>query len=222
MPIKIISIRTMTNIVPAYGLWGLVIINIAIFLIFAFSYTQPKTPRDWRAFGAFSAFIIALFTEMYGFPLTTYFLSGWLVSKYPGLDLYSHNTGHLWETLFGWKGDPHLNPLHLLSDLLIVAGFFLLASAWDRLYSAQKLHKLATTGPYAHVRHPQYLAFIIIMTGFLLQWPTFVTLAMFPILIVTYAVLAKHEKQEMIRKYGKTYNDYRKSVPAFIPRFTGT
>jgi hypothetical protein len=49
---------------PAYGLWSLVIINSAIFIIFAFSFTKPKTKRDWRSFSAFSAFIIALFFEI--------------------------------------------------------------------------------------------------------------------------------------------------------------
>src|SRR5713101_2913656 len=92
----------MNTDVPAYGLWPLVVINALVFIIFAFSFTHPQTGRDWRSFGAFSAFIVALFTEMYGFPLTIYLLSGWLGSAFPGINLLSHNTGHLWETLMGW------------------------------------------------------------------------------------------------------------------------
>src|SRR5215469_2301646 len=124
--------------VPAYGLWGLVIINTAVFVIFAFSFTKPKTSRDWRSFSAFSAFIVALFTEMYGFPLTIYLLSGWLQARYPGIDLMSHDSGHLWFTLFGLKGDPHFGVLHIASDLLIFGGFILLSVAWNVLYQAQR------------------------------------------------------------------------------------
>ena len=119
----------MTHDAPAYGLWSLVVINIAIFAIFAYSFTRPRRARDWRSFGAFGAFLVALFVEMYGFPLTIYLLSRWLQRRYPGLDLLSHDTGHLWETLLGWRGNPHLNPLHLLSDVLIAGGFILLARA---------------------------------------------------------------------------------------------
>lgn len=50
----------MTNNPPAYGFWTRVIINSAIFLIFAFSFTKPETTRDWRSFSAFSGFIVAL------------------------------------------------------------------------------------------------------------------------------------------------------------------
>src|ERR671924_2432033 len=146
----------------AYGLWSLVVINAAVFIIFAFSFTHPRPSRDWRSFGAFVAFLVALFTEMYGFPLTIYLLSAWLSSRYPGLDLFSHEAGHLWETLLGWQVDPHLNPVHLLSNVLIGGGFILLASAWHVLYEAQRTHRLATIGAYAYMRHPQYVGFILI------------------------------------------------------------
>jgi protein-S-isoprenylcysteine O-methyltransferase Ste14 len=212
----------MTAEAPAYGLWSLVVINVAVFAMFAFSFTHPRTARDWRSFGAFTAFLVALFTEMYGFPLTIYLLSGWLQGRYPGLDLLSHNTGHLWETLLGSQGDPHMNPLHLLSSFLIAGGFILLGAAWRVLYAAQQAHRLATTGPYAHVRHPQYAGFILIMLGFLVQWPTILTLAMFPILVWMYVRLAHREEREVQAEFGETYARYAAMTPAFIPRLRGT
>jgi len=210
----------MTSSDSAYGLWPLVVIDAAIFVIFAFSFTHPRTARDWRSFGAFSAFIVALFTEMYGFPLTIYLLSGWLQSRFPGVNLLSHNNGHLWETLFGWKGDPHLNPIHLVSDALIAGGFLLLASAWSVLYRAQQSHRLATTGVYAHLRHPQYTAFIAIMLGLLIQWPTILTLLMFPVLVVMYVRLARREERDALAAFGSAYAQYAAQAPGFFPRLS--
>ena len=184
--------------VPAYGLWGLVLINTVVFVGFAFSFFKPSTPRDWRSFSAFSAFIVALFAEMYGFPLTIYLLSGWLQTRYPGLNLLSHDAGHLWWTLTGQHGDPHLGALHVASLVAIGAGFWLLASSWRVLYQAQRLHALASSGPYARVRHPQYDGFVLIMFGFLLQWPTLLTLAMFPILVWMYVRLGIAEEREVV------------------------
>jgi protein-S-isoprenylcysteine O-methyltransferase Ste14 len=205
----------------AYGLWSLVIINSLIFIIFAFSFTKPRTARDWRSFSAFSAFIVALFVEMYGFPLTVYLMSGWLLRRYPGLDLFSHDAGHLWNTLLGWKINPHFDPLHILSNVLIFGGFILLSAAWKVLYEAQQSGTLATTGPYARVRHPQYVAFILIMLGFLFQWPTIPTLLMFPILVYMYVRLARREEQEVLREFGDEYRRYIDSTAAFFPRFGG-
>ncbi len=201
----------------AYGLWSLVVINSLVFIIFAFSFTKPRTNRDWRSFSAFSAFIVALFVEMYGFPLTIYLLSGWLVQKYPGVDFFSHDAGHLWNTLVGWKINAHFDPLHILSNILILCGFILLSAAWKVLYEAQRTGTLAVSGPYAYVRHPQYSGFILIMFGFLLQWPTLVTLIMFPILVTMYVRLARREEQEVAEEFGDQYRRYAARTPAFLP-----
>lgn len=204
----------------AYGLWSLVVVNSVVFILFAYSFFKPQTGRDWRSFGAFSAFIVALFAEMYGFPLTIYFLSGWLQSRYPGVDWFSHDAGHLLEMLFGWKSHPHSGPFHILSFVLIIGGFFLIAGAWRVLYDAQQRGTLATTGPYGYVRHPQYDGFILIMFGFLLQWPTILTLAMFPVLVWMYVRLARQEEREALASFGKAYADYAAQVPAFIPQLS--
>ena len=208
----------MNHDVPAYGLWSLVIINAAVFILFAFSFFKPKTARDWRTFGTFSAFIVALFVEMYGFPLTIYLMSGWLGSRYPGIDFMTHDAGHLFETLFGWRGNPHFGPFHLLSFVFIGGGFILLASAWDVLYKAQRAGTLATGGPYATIRHPQYVAFVLIMFGFLLQWPNLVTLVMFPILVMVYAELARREERDVRAQFGLVWDAYASRTPTFIPR----
>ena len=206
---------------PGYGLWSLVIINSLVFIIFAFSFAKPQSSRDWRSFGAFSGFLVALFTEMYGFPLTIYLLSGWLSARFSGIDWMSHDSGHLLETIFGWKTNPHWGPFHIISNILIVAGFWLLASAWKVLYAAQRDHRLAISGPYARVRHPQYMGFILIMTGFLFQWPTLVTPAMFPILVFMYIHLARREERDARTQFGEAYNRYAANTPAFLPKFGG-
>lgn len=204
---------------PAYGLWGLAILNIALFTFFAWSFYKPTTGRDWRSFGMYSAFIVALFAEMYGFPLTLYLLSGWLTTKFPGVNWLSHDAGHLLEEMFGWRANPHFGPFHLLSFVFIGLGFWLLAEAWPVLYVAQKRKQLATRGPYAKIRHPQYVGFVSIMFGFLLQWPTLITLAMFPILVFAYARLARHEEADTLATFGDEYRRYAAKVPAFFPRW---
>ena len=208
----------MTENVTAYGLWALVIFNSAIFLMFAFSFTKPQTARHWRSFGAFAAFIVALFVEMYGFPLSIYLMSGWLQTKYPQLDLLSHNTGHLWSTLLGEKGDPHFGPLHIASYVFLGFGFYLLSSAWNVLYHAQRSNTLAQSGPYARIRHPQYVVFVLILFGFLLQWPTLLTLTMFPILLIMYGRLGITEEKEMRTRFGGVFDRYADSTPRFFPR----
>jgi protein-S-isoprenylcysteine O-methyltransferase Ste14 len=207
----------MNHDAPAYGLWTLALLNSAVFLMFAFSFFKPQTARDWRSFGAFAAFVVALFAEMYGFPLTIYLLSGWLQTRYPGLDILSHDAGHLWSTLLGAKGDPHFGVLHVASYLFIGAGFWLLSSAWNVLYHAQRRAELATTGPYARIRHPQYVAFVLVLLGFLLQWPTLLTLLMFPVLVLMYGRLATSEEADMRSRFGEVFERYAQRTPRFVP-----
>ncbi len=203
----------------AYGLWTLVLINSAVFILFAYSFSKPRSPRDWRCFGGFSAFIVAMFTEMYGVPVTMYLLSGWLQRRYPGLDPLSHDAGHLWWTLTGQHGSPHFGALHILSNVLILGGFILLSAAWNVLYRAQRQHQLATSGIYARMRHPQYVGFMAIMFGFLLQWPTILTLAMFPLLVWMYVRLAHTEEREALREFGREYGEYAAVTPRWTPRW---
>ena len=203
--------------VPAYGLWGLAIVNSLIFILFAFSFTKPSNPRDWRSFGAFSSFIVALFAEMYGFPLTLYLFSGWLQTRYPGLNIFSHDAGHLWWTLLGWNGDPHWNPIHILSSVLTVCGLVYIGRAWEVLYKAQRSHTLAISGPYATIRHPQYVGFIVVMVSFLLEWPTLLTLLMFPVLVTMYVRLAHQEERDALAEFGDEYARYAAVTPAFLP-----
>ena len=207
----------MTDDAPAYGLWLLVAANSVIFIMFAFSFGKPQSPRDWRSFGMFTAFIVALFAEMYGFPLSIYLISGWLQTRYPGLDLMSHDAGHLWSTMFGWTGNPHFSVLHILSFVFIGGGFILLSAAWPHLLAAQKQGRLATLGVYSRIRHPQYVGFISILFGFLLQWPTILTLGMFPFLVLMYVHLAHVEEAEARKTFGNQYDRYAARVPGWFP-----
>ncbi len=199
----------------------MVVLNSALFIFFAFTFFKPQSGRDWRSFGAFSAFLVALFTEMYVFPLTIYLLLPWLQSHYPGINWLTHDAGHLLEEMVGWRGNPHFGPLHLLSDVFICGGFWLLSASWPPRYQAQRHKQVAISGPYDRIRHPQYVAFVAVMVGFLLQWPTLLTVGMFPILVFMYGRLAKTEKRDSLATFGDSYAAYLRATPAFIPRLGG-
>ena len=142
-----------------------------------------------------------------------------MVSRnYPRIDFLAHDNGHLLHALLGFEGNAHFDPLHIASNVFIISGLFLLSSAWSVLHKAQQTHSLASSGWYARCRHPQYIAFIIIMFGFLLQWPTIPTLVMFPILLVVYVRLAKREESIALEEFGDTYRQYMEITPAWIPR----
>ena len=97
----------------------------------------------------------------------------------------------------------------------------LLSKAWHVLYHAQRRHELPTAGPYRSIRHPQYVAFVLIMFGFLLQWPTLLTLAMFPVLVFMYVRLAISEERDSARDFGEAWLAYATVTPRFIPAVDG-
>lgn len=200
-----------------YGLWILVVVNSVVFIVFAVSFFHPRSGRDWRTLGGFAAFVVALFTEMYGYPLTVYLLTGPLGGIVPGVNL-GHDAGHLWADLIQWKGNPHVSPFHIASYIAIGGGFWLIAAAWRVLFEALRAESLAITGAYAHLRHPQYAGLMLIMFGFLLQWPTLPTLVMFPVLVNVYRRLAIREEREVAEKFGDSWIRYRARTPRFIPR----
>ncbi len=199
----------------AYGFWSLVAVNALLFLFFILSFLAPVKKREWRSMGVTTAFIIALFTEMYGFPLTIYILTAVLGARYPALNPFAHESGHLWVTFFG-GGAVMLALIHIVSNGLMIAGFFVMAAGWRRIHSAKG--GLVTDGVYGHVRHPQYSGLFLITIGLLIQWPTIITALMWPVLITVYYRLSKREELEMEKEFGEAYKKYREEVPMFIPR----
>lgn len=199
-----------------YGFWSLVVVNVLLFLFFILSFLAPVQKREWRSMGVTSAFIIALFTEMYGFPLTIYILTALLGSKYPSLNPFSHESGHLWVTLFG-GGPAMLMFIHLISNGLMIAGFFIMGTGWKQVHAAKG--DLVTTGLYSRVRHPQYSGLFLVTIGLLVQWPTIITALMWPVLVFAYYSLAKKEEAEMERVFGGAYRKYREDIPMFIPKW---
>ncbi len=199
----------------AYGMWPAAVISIGIFIFFTLSYLKPKKRWEWRSMGAFSAFVVALFTEMYGIPLTIYILTSTLGSRYPVIDPFTHVNGHLWVALAG--GSMYVWGLVMLvSNGAMLGGLIIMGKAWKQIHGAKG--ELTTAGLYRWVRHPQYSALFLITVGMLIQWPTIITAAMWPVLMFMYYRLARREEKEMESRFGEKYVTYRQRVPMFWPR----
>ena len=198
----------------AYGMWSVAFVNIAIFVFFVLGYLRPRKRREWQSMGTYSAFVVALFTEMYGFPLTIYILTSVLGSRYPVIDPFSHMNGHLWVTLAGGSTYVWLAVM-LISNVAMFGGLVIVGKAWRQIHDANG--KLVTRGLYGRTRHPQYLGLLVITTGMLIQWPTILTAAMWPILMYMYYRLALREEKEMEAAFGDSYREYRRRVP-MLPR----
>lgn len=199
----------------AYGFWSLVLVNTGLFIFFVLSFLTPVKKMEWRSMSVTIAFFVALFTEMYGFPLTIYILTGIIGNAYPALNPFTHASGHLWVVFLG-GGETMLAVVHLISNLLVFIGFAIIWKGWKIIHGGKG--ELVTDGLYAYVRHPQYSGLFLVMIAMLIQWPTIITALMFPVLVYVYYRLSQREEKEVLKIFGDEYRRYMKKTPMFIPK----
>ncbi len=197
------------------GVWGLAAVVVVIVSWLMYRYLAPASWKEWTRVGVLQAFIIAFYAEMYGFPLTIYFLA-----RYFGFDLAWTEGGNLWAQLFGTPV-AHIVAM-VIGYAIVFSGATLVADGWRRIHRGRRETRLVTDGVYARVRHPQYTGLFLIVFGEgIVHWPTIVSVAAFPVIVIAYTMLARKEERKMLEQFGDEYREYQRRVPMFIPRRDG-
>jgi len=196
-------------------MWGLAAIVIVFVSWMMYRYLAPEGWKEWAGAGVLQAFVIALYAEMYGFPLTIYFLA-----RFFGVDVQWREGGNLWAQLFGTPV-AHMVAMLVGYSIVFVGGGFVV-DGWMRVHRARREGRLATDGSYSQMRHPQYTGLFLIVFGEgIVHWPTVLSVLAFPVILVAYTMLARKEERNMIQEFGEAYERYQRTVPMFIPRPEG-
>lgn len=194
------------------GTWVLAVFMIVVASWFFYRYLAPKNWREWASAGLVQAFIIALYAEMYGFPLTIY-----LLVRFFGLDQANLNA-NLWSTLLG-IGETGMMIAMILGYGLLFIGIGLFIQGWRELYRARQENRLVTDGLYAVVRHPQYSGLFLGLFGEgFVHWPTVFSITVLPVIVLAYVLLARREEKRVLEEFGDEYRNYQQRVPMFFPR----
>ena len=186
--------------------WHIVIINIAMFITFLIPLSFRRK-INWKEYGLVTAFFVSLFIEMYGIPLTILFVSKSVNSSYVELPNVVYEFEFLGVNIA-------MDMAMLYASILMIIGTLFILVAWITLYKKIKHEELVISGIYSYSRHPQYFGFILIIIGWLVGWPTILTIIFAIILIFMYVRVCKIEEKEL--SHIKKYKEYKEKVPFFI------
>ena len=194
------------------GAWGIALIVIVVVSWLFYRYFAPQSWREWVGAGLVQAFIIALYAEMYGFPLTIY-----LLVRFFGVDR-GYVSANLWSTLLGLGSTGMLISM-VLGYAVAFIGIGLFVQGWRQVYYARQEDRLVTDGLYGYVRHPQYTGLFLALFGEgVVHWPTLFSVGLFPLIVLAFTWLARKEERAMLDQFGEAYREYRQHVPMFVPR----